>query len=61
VFELSVDLVEEISVADGEEERRVVLFDAQSDFRLGRFEGLTAQRARYTGDGVDAASADFGA
>lgn len=59
--ELPVDFVEEVVVADGEEERRVVLFDAQPDLRPCGLEGLGAQGTTYAGDGVDAASADFGA
>jgi hypothetical protein len=57
-----VDFVEEVLIADGEEGRRVELFDAQSEVRLGGFEGRRIVRlTRYAGEGVDAASVDFGA
>jgi len=59
--ELPVDLVEEVLIADGEEGCRVELFDAQSDVRPSGLEGLAAHRATYEGEGVDAASVDFGA
>ena len=57
-----MDFVEEVLIADGEEGRRVELLDAQSEVRPGGFEGLAAHRAAYyAGEGMDAASVDFGA